>query len=124
MRRNALMACLLVALAAPMPVLADGVIRFGGRIVEAPCAPSAPSAHEVVLSGCPIAAEGSTLSIVRFGHATGVRLVDLGSGLAADELSMDPAAIPAGRRDFSSRYRIDSASHGPPDAYMIRIDYL
>lgn len=119
-RTTVLLACLLVTL--PVTAMADGLVRFSGRIVDAPCAASIPAPGELVLDGCPMAAEGSRLSVVALGNAAAVQLEDLDSGAIATRIPVAAAAIDANRHNFSSRYRIHP--DGPTGAYMVRIDYL
>ncbi|WP_154656598.1 fimbrial protein [Novilysobacter defluvii] len=124
MRRIALMACLPVLLGAPTAALADGVIRFSGRIVEAPCAIRVPADGQFALTGCPLSAEGSTLTIERSGPGAGARLVDVASGAAAERLPVAAAEVAVDRRNFSSHYRIEPATPGSTDAYLVSLDYL
>ncbi|MGH8073020.1 MAG: hypothetical protein ACREO4_02970 [Lysobacter sp.] len=124
MRRTAFLACLCAAFAAP--ALANGgTVRFSGRIAEAPCAASTPSPGEVVLSQCPMAAEGSRLSIEPLGRVTGAQLVDLSAGTHSGDLPVAAAVVTADRSSFSSRYRIQPSEGGPDTGtYLVSIDYL
>ncbi|WP_078758946.1 hypothetical protein [Novilysobacter spongiicola] len=115
---------LLAALAVPAPVLADGLIRFSGRIVEAPCVASISAANEVMLSNCPMAAAGSTLEISSLSGQGPARLVDPASGAGAGEVPVAAETIVDNKRNFSSRYHIEPAAQAAGGTYMLRIDYL
>ncbi|MGQ4582630.1 hypothetical protein [Lysobacter sp. F60174L2] len=124
MRRTAFLACLCAAFAAPA-LASGGTIRFSGRIAEAPCAASAPSPGEVVLSRCPMAAQGARLRIEPLGRVAGAQLVDMSAGTRAGELPVTAAAVTDDRSSFSSRYRIQPDSDSPGTAtYLVSIDYL
>jgi len=121
----ALLSVLLAALAVSEVAHAEGTLRFGGRIVEAPCTLQSSAADRAItLAGCPLAASGSILSIRHIEAAETARLVDVTSGIALRRVALHAQSI--GSQAFSSRYIVeapvnaDAATH----LYQVSVDYL
>lgn len=123
MPRIALLACL-IALAAPVPAWAGGVVRFAGSVVEAPCDASQPVPGEVLLADCPLAAQGSTLTVTELDRASRGMLVYKATGAATGTIGTMPGDMAAGADRFSSEYRIEPDARHAPGAYLVSIDYL
>lgn len=123
MRRIVLITCLL-ALATPLPALADGVVRFNGSVVEAPCNAQRPVPGEVLLQGCPRAAQGSALTVTALPGARRASLVDKATGTAARTIGDTAGALAPDALQFSAHYRIEPDAEHATGPYLISIDYL
>lgn len=123
MPRTVLLACLLV-LATPLTAWAGGVVRFSGSIVEAPCDAHQPVPGEVLLIGCPMAAQGSVLTVTGLAGARGATLVDKATGTAAGTIAVTAGDLAPDALQFSSHYRIEPDKQHASGTYLISIDYL